>query len=789
MTGASGLVWLRERATTIENRERWRGRIGVGWGGMAEVTRSRPPATRHQSARESKLPALVAEPSEEAGDQTSAPSTPIPFSDTAGTVQRVIEQGREVMRNSTRHLASDRRLKASRGFQQNLPSHQAHVLPRRLTQRNIPLTSSSPAERTGSPAYRPGENVSLISAIVNPQHGWGGKPPLEPYARGGLVIKCLHDEALVEFSDRRLWLRPSEIRRIAPEGTHSAPLHHDTAEADTSAVFDGVDSPQLAQPSHRSATRRSSSKPQRAKRRSSPRPAHGPAPQAPEPAKKPRAVLHRPASPLGVADEVLDKGNGDDTAAAESSLLNELRQWRVVDQHQRVLEGEAASSVVEYMRTHATEEAIQQAACTVLFKLGFGAQARLEIGAAGGVEAIIQAMTAHPGSCALQEQATSALGNLAHRQPQNRTRIVAAGGVTAVVRAMSGAHKCSATLGWKSCAALWTLAGGETSEGCHAAIGAEGGVAAVLSTLRQHPAVEFVQEKGCGALANLALADVQQAAILEGGGLSLVVTALKRFPASSSVQEKGRAALWNLRATGSAERANDHTPPPSPSCETPPSIEERLPVVDVTAHEDVNDRAPPPSPTCATPPSTEVTLPAADVAPPSGSGPAPNYNHPQQTWANRISVSGNDMICILRSVMRVGADKGSPKIGFVEVGDTVKVAEELIASDGAVRVRLTIAGVSATSGDGWITNGGAGRAPALIAGSDFLGSGGDLDGDGRISREEFVIWHLFHIGDKPSVEAFQLFFAADTDGDGDVDRLEFAAVHPQFAKLATRNAF
>jgi hypothetical protein len=212
-------------------------------------------------------------------------------------------------------------------------------------------------------------------------------------------------------------------------------------------------------------------------------------------------------------------------------------------------------------------------------------------------------------------------------------------------------------------------------------------------------------------------------------------------------------------------------------------------VVDVTAHEDVNDRAPPPSPTCATPPSTEVTLPAADVAPPSGSGPAPNYNHPQQTWANRISVSGNDMICILRSVMRAGADKGSPKIGFVEVGDTVKVAEELIASDGAVRVRLTIAGVSATSGDGWITNGGAGRAPALIAGSDFLDSGGDLDGDGRISREEFVIWHLFHIGDKPSVEAFQLFFAADTDGDGDVDRLEFAAVQPQFAKLATRNAF
>jgi hypothetical protein len=140
--------------------------------------------------------------------------------------------------------------------------------------------------------------------------------------------------------------------------------------------------------------------------------------------------------------------------------------------------------------------------------------------------------------------------------------------------------------------------------------------------------------------------------------------------------------------------------------------------------------------------------------------------------------------------MRADADKDSPKVGVLEVGDTVKVAEEIITQDGTVRVRLSTAGASTASGQGWITNGGDGRAPALIAGSDFLGSGGDLDGDGRISREEFVLWHLYHMGDKPSVDAFQLFFAADTDGDGDVDRGEFAVIQPQLAQMAStkRNA-
>ena len=45
---------------------------------------------------------------------------------------------------------------------------------------------------------------------------------------------------------------------------------------------------------------------------------------------------------------------------------------------------------------------------------------------------------------------------------------------------------------------------------------------------------------------------------------------------------------------------------------------------------------------------------------------------------------------------------------------------------------------------------------------------GDLDGDGRVDKDEFLIWHLYHLGYKPDVETYAMFYAADTDGDGDV---------------------
>ena len=755
---------------------------------MAAVSRSRSSAARLEdssssssSSSDGHLPSLVSESPSQKRVRTETT-----VDDSGGSVQKVIQEGREVMRSSIgdRHQAGGRRLSAARGFQRNLPSHQAHVQPRRLNRMQLNKKASPQAEPAAAP-YAAGDLVALVPTIVTPHHGWGGKKPLHASSASGVVINCLHREVFVEFTDRRLWLRTDEIQHEqdagSPEdGTSSPPVTPETVGVDTSAV-EQMDSPPRGQPPRRKkqpvATRRSSSKPQRAKRRSSPRLAKGPSPRSsPRSTKQSRSLPPQPRANMAAEVAVELNAAAPSTVAhsttdAEASLLAELQQWRTVDQTQQDLEEKDTPSVVDFMRERAADTHMQQAACAALFKLAFDAPARQEIGGAGGVEAIVQAMDRHPAACTLQEEACAALGNLAHGQLENRARIVASGGAAAVVRTMTGVHRGVPNLSWKGCAALWTLAGGEPSEGCHAAIGEAGGIAAVLSTLRQHRAVEFVQEKGCGALANLALSDVQQSAILEGGGLSLVVAALRRFPGSPSVQEKGRAALWNLRATASPDRKERHAPPLSPPPPTPPSASEE------------------PSTAAGTTDLTSAPAAANEEA----MGPSPSKR--PQAWADINE--GTDMVCILRSVLREGAEKNSEKLGFVEVGDTVQILEEMTAPDGTVRVRLTttamtkgntFAAAGGADGGGWISNGGPGKKPALICGADFLDSGGDLDGDGRVSREEFVLWHLYHMGDRPSVEAFQLFFSADTDGDGDVDPKEFAAIHSQLAKLAAEKA-
>ena len=664
-----------------------------------------------------------------------------PFGDAGGgSVQKVIQESRAVMRSSSKHLSVDRRISAMRGYQQNLPTHQQIAQPRRLSRLN-----QKPAPKAAAAGvYAEGDRVVLAPSLVTPAHGWGGMTPLGVRTSVGVVVNCLHKEVFVEFPDRRLWLNCGEIQRTVkrrPPANNTPPDSPDGV--DSSAVFEQLESPpretraaaaidsrrrpaaatgdggdrlrgggsdrQAAarpaakkQQAVRAETKRSSLKAQQAKRHKSPRSS----PRALAAAAAPELAPVTNAEHGMSMNAAAPPSTPHQTAAAEANLLAELQQWRAVDQTQRELADQAASAVVQFMHLRVTEAALQQAACMTLYKLAFDDASRLEIADAGGVERIVHAMDAHPDSMTLQEEGCAALGNLGYGQSQNRARIVACGGASVVARAASN-HRSSESVCWKACAALWTLAGGEPDEGCHAAIGEAGGVAIVLQALRVHRKSEAVQEKGCGALANLALSDVQQAAILEGGGLSLAVSALRAFPRSPAVQEKGRAALWNLRATASPERKFRRTPP-----------------------------------------DTQPTQPSS----------SPLLKRPQ-AWVGMNA--GTDMVCVLRSVMRETAAKDSNKMGFVEVGDTVQIAEEITASDGSVRVRLTATeaakGTTFAGGrSGWITNGGPSKTPALIDGSAFLNAGGDLDGDGRVSREEFVVWHLFHMGEKPCVDAFHV---------------------------------
>ena len=72
------------------------------------------------------------------------------------------------------------------------------------------------------------------------------------------------------------------------------------------------------------------------------------------------------------------------------------------------------------------------------------------------------------------------------------------------------------------------------------------GIDAVLKDMRQHPEDAKVQEKGCKALANLALKADNKVKIGAGGGVEAIVQAMGGHRGSEGVQRQGCRALSNL---------------------------------------------------------------------------------------------------------------------------------------------------------------------------------------------------------------------------------------------------
>jgi hypothetical protein len=80
------------------------------------------------------------------------------------------------------------------------------------------------------------------------------------------------------------------------------------------------------------------------------------------------------------------------------------------------------------------------------------------LAAAGGIEAVLAALRAHPGAANVQERGCLALGNLAASHAANQTAVAAAGGIEAVVAALR-AHSGAANVQDYGCYALRLLAG------------------------------------------------------------------------------------------------------------------------------------------------------------------------------------------------------------------------------------------------------------------------------------------------------------------------------------------
>jgi hypothetical protein len=95
------------------------------------------------------------------------------------------------------------------------------------------------------------------------------------------------------------------------------------------------------------------------------------------------------------------------------------------------------------------------------------------------------------------------------------------------------------------CIALWRLARLDSTQ--QDAIGAAGGVHAVLAAMQRHVDCVDVQESGCWALSHLVHRSVAHAsAMVCGGGLGIVLCAMRRHPQAVTVQECGMTALRGL---------------------------------------------------------------------------------------------------------------------------------------------------------------------------------------------------------------------------------------------------
>lgn len=233
----------------------------------------------------------------------------------------------------------------------------------------------------------------------------------------------------------------------------------------------------------------------------------------------------------------------------------------------RVSAAGGMEAVVMAMRAHPANSAVQEAACGALKSLAASEEIRSKPFCSRAIEAVVVALKAHQGA-KLAEEACGAVCNLAVNNPGNKQSIADAGGIDAVVTAMR-AHLQLTGVQEAACAALWSMA--SDSEENQRLIVDAGGITAVINAMNAHPQVVEVQMVGCAALRNLAELEENEEVVASAGGIEAVLQALRVHGNSSTVQEVGCEALamvvksqleiqrWALQAR--AERRNPLAPP------------------------------------------------------------------------------------------------------------------------------------------------------------------------------------------------------------------------------------
>jgi len=195
----------------------------------------------------------------------------------------------------------------------------------------------------------------------------------------------------------------------------------------------------------------------------------------------------------------------------------------------------------------------QERACHLLAALASRRKDLLPaIGAAGGVEAVLEALRDYMTVAAVVQRALGALKALTAAD-ELREAVVSLYGAEAVISAMA-AHARSTRIQDRGATVLANAAFG--SEMRKRRIGRSGGLDAILAAMRAHARDEETAARCCLAVRNLTFrSQVNQYLGGRAGGVSTILDAMRRFPANAQLQYQAVVALSNLSADDKANRA------------------------------------------------------------------------------------------------------------------------------------------------------------------------------------------------------------------------------------------
>lgn len=201
------------------------------------------------------------------------------------------------------------------------------------------------------------------------------------------------------------------------------------------------------------------------------------------------------------------------------------------------------------MTVHATNVHVLKRACDALSNLTFHPGGSDMIAEAGGIEAILAAMSAPTGNSAdhvkLLSSACGALRNLAYKHATNKKDIAQAGGIVMIMNAMKQ-YPQDTELQSAGCDLLRNLS--HDSDHNQASIVQEHGVDTILAAMKGHQCHVETQAYGCAVLSLLVGCLRMGAGFDRSTATKAIVAAMTRLPHAEQVQLIGCDALNNLVA-------------------------------------------------------------------------------------------------------------------------------------------------------------------------------------------------------------------------------------------------